>query len=138
MNTILADAAAGAPFWQVVEHAVAAAAVVSAIIMWLTYRRKRENVRIEPDPIRTRRVESNVKEPACLERRMHIEKKIDVLETYTKTEVGRIHDKIDLVERRMGDKLAESMDGVNETLRQMPSEIIKLLHATGQLKDHHD
>jgi hypothetical protein len=130
---ILAQAASTGPeLWQVVEHAVALSAVAGVIIMWLTYRRKKEIRKIEPDPIRTRRVEPNVKEPVCLERRTALEKQIHELDTYTKKEVGRIHDKIDEVNNRANANFGE----VRETLRKMPMEIVRLINEADQVKAH--
>ena len=64
--------------------------------------------------------------------------RLSSLDSYTRTEVGRIHDKIDMVERRMNDSLRVSMSEIREICRQLPGEVIALLRSTGQLKDHHD
>jgi hypothetical protein len=49
-----------------------------------------------------------------------------------------LYDQIDAVEKRAEDKLNLSLAAVNETVRRLPGEVIKLLRDTGQLKQHHD
>jgi hypothetical protein len=126
--SIFADATTGPGVWQLAEHFSFVATIAACVIMWLTFRRKKESVVIRDQPVKTRRVEPNVKEPACIERRAVLEKQLRDLDGYTKHEVGRLHDKIDEVEARFDDNLRVGLAAVNETLREMPGEIVKLIN----------
>jgi hypothetical protein len=50
MNSLFAQAT-NASAWTALEHAALLASVAGAIIMWLTYRKKRENIRVYPQPL---------------------------------------------------------------------------------------
>ena len=43
-------------------------AIVAAVIAWLVYRRKRERVKVEPDPLRVQQVHDFVRNNECLAR----------------------------------------------------------------------
>jgi hypothetical protein len=45
------QASSGPGLWAAVEHAALIATIVAALLMWLSYRRKRETRRIEPVPL---------------------------------------------------------------------------------------
>lgn len=117
-----------------VEHVGLLAAIIGVVIMWLTYRRKKEVRVLEPNPVRVRKVEPNVKEPMCLERRGMLQAQLNTLDGYTRNEVGRLHDKIDEVEARFDKNLRESMGTVNATLRTMPTEIVRLINEASAVK----
>ena len=72
----------------------------------------------------------------CDDRHTTIAKEVSALDSYTRLEVGRIHDKIDLIERRSNDKLAAAMNEIKETLRKMPHEIMVLINDASEVKGH--
>jgi hypothetical protein len=74
----------------------------------------------------------------CDDRHGAIAREMAALDIYTREEVGRIHDKIDLVERRGNDNLAENMNEIKETLRKMPHEIMLLINDASDVKGRHN
>ena len=106
--------------------------------MWLTYRRKSEKRSITNDPLKVRNVQPKANEAECSRRHDEALKLIRDLASENKKDHERIYDQVDEVDQRAQDKLGQSMEKVNETMRKLPAEIIALLRATGQLKDHHD
>src|ERR1051325_1475877 len=93
-------AAASSETWQMVEHVSLVATIVVAITAWLTYRRKKENVRVTPDPIRTRRVQEKATEENCKERHLSCMEAIETIARENADEHKRLYDQIDVVERR--------------------------------------
>ena len=122
------------------------ASIAVAGITWATFKRKRENIHLTNRPlgvevaneVKILPKEKRFSIEVCEAKHMRIDERLAALDSYAHQEVERIHDKIDLVDRRAADKLQASIDSVNATIRDMPHQIIKLLRATGQLKDHHD
>ena len=74
----------------------------------------------------------------CDERHGTAAREVAALDVYTRAEVGRIYDKIDLVERRSNDKLAEAMNEIAQTLRKMPHEIMVLINDASAVKGGHN
>lgn len=74
----------------------------------------------------------------CDDRHGVISREVAALDVYTRAEVGRIHDKIDLVERRGSDMLAKSINEIKETLRKMPHEIMLLINDASDVKGGHN
>jgi hypothetical protein len=140
---ILAQAAVGGlGFWQVMEHLGLLAAILGGLAAVAMARRKREVRKIEPQPLE---IDGEVRvvpkgrrynAETCDGRHKTLDDRIATLEGYTKNEVGRIHDKIDLVERRADDNLKQSITDLRETIRKLPLEIVDLLRKTGQMTDH--
>ena len=75
---------------------------------------------------------------ACDDRHARIDERVAALEIFVKGEVGRIHDKIDVVERRQSDALTAAINSLHQQISDMPGKIIGLLRSTGQMKDHHN
>jgi hypothetical protein len=132
ISPILAEAV---PMWM--EHATLAAAVVVAVVAVIQVTRKKERRKIEPDPLRVRKVTEKASEENCKERHLSCMEAIETIARENADEHKRLYDQIDVVERRAEDSLKSSMAAINETFRKLPGEVIKLLRDTGQLKDHH-
>jgi hypothetical protein len=73
-------------FWRVIEHAVALSAILGVVLLWITYRRKREYRRIEPQPFQ---IEGDVKAevksrrfsaPFCDKVHEEVDRRLDSLE----------------------------------------------------------
>lgn len=134
--TLIANAASE-DTWHWVEHIGLALSVVVSVIM-IRKSGKKERRRIEPDPLRVRKVEPKALDSDCRARHAAAMEKIEAVDAENTEEHKRLYDQIDAVEKRAEDKLNQSLAGVNETVRKLPGEIIGLLQKTGQLKQHHD
>lgn len=129
---------AGASLWQGVEHIALVASILGVVIAFTVARRKKERRRIEPDPLRVRKVSEKATEDNCKERHLTAMGSIETAAQKNDDEHHRLFDLIDVVERRGEESLKSSLAMVNETIRKMPGEMLDLLRKTGQLKNHHD
>lgn len=112
------------------------ATILLAVIAWLQYTKKKERVQVQPDPLKIRNVKANAKEDDCKERYKLCMEAITRSAAENTKEHARLYDQIDVVERRAEDRLNQSLDKVNETVRKLPAEVLTMLRTTGQLKDH--
>ena len=68
----------------------------------------------------------------CDAKHKSVEERVANLEV----EKNRIYTRIDEVNERANENLNRAMDGLKETIRKLPAEVLSLLKTTGQLKDH--
>ena len=144
INFLLAQATQGLPFWQVAEHGLVVVSIIAAVAAIAVARRKREDVRLTGQPLRTTvEGEVDVRTKGRRWNAVEWEGKHDALhdhicavDQYAHTEVDRIHDKLDIVDRRHADNLRDALQEINKTVNDLPERVITLLHKTGQLRDH--
>lgn len=125
------------------EQWLTGSTVVMAILAFMAFffPRKQE-VKLKPPPLRdgdTIKFESKGRRfsaAMCDVTHATLDKQFSELEQFTKLEVDRLHDKIDLVDRRHGDKLEMALNNIHAQIGALPEKIIKLLEATGQLVNH--
>ena len=147
MHLILAEAAPSSSFivnaFYFALASLGGGAAVAAIMVAF---RKREKVQITGQPVRaTIEGEVEVKQKsrrlnadACDDKHRTLKEHLDLVDKYAHVEIDRIHDKLDVVDRRHADNLRMALQDINKTVADLPEKIITLLHRTGQLKDHHD
>jgi hypothetical protein len=137
MIPIIFATAASEEVWKWVEHCAVALGVVATAIA-IKKSQKKERRKIEPDPLRVRKFEPKALDSDCRARHAAALERIEAIDQENTEEHKRLYDQIDAVEKRAEDKLNLSLAAVNETVRRLPGEVIKLLRDTGQLKQHHD
>lgn len=130
--------AAGIEFWKGVEHIALIASIIGVVIMYVVSRRKKETRRIDNNPLKVCNVQPRAFEQDCKDRHESAKRAIELLRQEAKAEDIVLHEKIDEVEQRSTDKLANALHVINSTIHDMPEKMLRLLKLTGQLKDHND
>ena len=142
MNMILAQAAATKVSWEFLAL-LASIAGNAAMVVALMVRGK-QKVRVGPQPLgvegkmdvtsRGKRFNSE----ACDAKHKTLDERVEALDEFTRNEIDRLHDKVDVVDRRHADSLRQAITEINHMIGELPGKIISLLRHTGQLKNHHE
>lgn len=125
------------------EQWLTGSTVAMAVLAFLAFFfPRKQKITMHPPPLRdgdTVKMEAKGRRfnsAMCDQTHATLDKQLADLDRFTKAEVDRLHDKIDLVDRRHGDRLAEALNNIHAQIGALPEKIIKLLEATGQLKNH--